>query len=466
MVEDLKRVEAEAVGDIWVNSEAYKNLLVLCDQYGSRFAGTKGEKPAVNYMVSKLREYSLENVTADPFTYVGWKRGSAKFELLKPVKRDLPAISLPLCPSGIVEGEVIDLGNGDPLEFKRREKEIAGKIVMCTSAPGAGGREVHRRTKYGYGVAFGAKGFIFGNHNPGQLLVTGSLRPAYRMAGEIPAVGVSWETVSFILRLMEKGKVNIRIRTTDKVIPNSTSWNVSGEIPGSILKDHFIVIGGHFDGHDISQGAMDDASGACVVMEVARALAKFKGSFKRSLRFLCFAAEEMGVTGSTCYVAKHQGEMGKVDLMVNCDGAGRATRHTFRVSGPLELIKFLQTIAEEMGYPMNVGSSLSTASDHWPFYVQRVPAVSYASAPDPLIAPIVAAQGRGFGHTSADTVDKVDHRGLKEAAMVLAQFVMRLANIDEISSRMSLKEIVEYLEQRGVAEELRIQKKWHPETVR
>jgi len=466
LVEDLKRIEAGAVGDIWVNSEAYENLLVLCDEYGSRFAGTKGEKPAVNYMVRKLREYGLEKVDADPFTYVGWKRSPAKLELLELVKRELQAISLPLCPPSDIEGEVIDLGNGEPSEFKRREKEIAGKIVMCTSAPGAGGREVHRRTKYGYGVAFGAKGFIFGNHNPGQLLVTGSLRPAYRMAGEIPAVGVSWETVSFVLRQMKKGRVKARIKATDRVILDSTSWNAVGEVHGSDLKDRFIVIGGHFDGHDISQGAMDDASGACVVMEVARALAKFSGRFKRSLRFICFAAEEMGVTGSTAYVAKHLDEMGKVDLMINCDGAGRANRHTFRVSGPSELVKSLGAIAKEIGYPMDVGSSVSTASDHWPFYMQQVPSVSYASAPDPMVASIVAAQGRGFGHTSADTVDKVDHRGLKEAAMVLAQFVIRLANMDEISRRMSLKETVEYLEQRGVAEELRIQKKWHPEKAR
>jgi len=466
LAEELKRIQAEAVGDIWVSSEAYTNILVLCDDYGSRFAGTKGEKPAVNYMVRKLKEYGMVNVAADSFTYVGWRRGKAKLELLKPMKLEPPAISLPLCPPGNVEGEVIDLGNGEPSEFKRRENEIGGKIVMCTSAPGAGGREVHRRTKYGYGVSFGAKGFIFGNHNPGQLLVTGSLRPAYRMAGEIPAVGVSWETVSFILRQIKKGGATVMMRTTDKVIPNATSWNVVGEIPGSTLKDRFIVVGGHFDGHDISQGAMDDASGACVVMEVARVLAKYEGRFKRSLRFICFAAEEMGVTGSTAYVAKHQAEMEKVDLMINCDGAGRSNRHNFRVSGPLELVKSLETIAQEIGYPMNVGSLVSTASDHWPFYMQQVPAVSYASAPDPAIATMVAAQGRGFGHTSADTVDKVDHRGLKEAAMVLTQFVVRLADMDKISGRMSMKEMVDYLEQRGVAEELRIQKKWHPEKAR
>jgi len=463
---DLKKMEVEVVGDIWVNGEAYQNLLVLCDEFGSRFAGTEGEKHAVDYMVKKLKEYGLDNVKADPFTYVGWKRGRCKLELIEPIERELPAISLPLSPPGQVEGEVIYLRSGDPSEFKRREDEIAGKIVLCTSGAGPGGRRVHRRTKYGYAVALGALGFIFANHNPGQLPITGSLRPAYRMAGEIPAISVSWETASFILRQMEKGRVRVRLTTTDKIIPESTSWNVVGEIPGSSLKDRFIIVGGHFDGHDISQGAMDDASGACVVLEVARALAKFKGRFKRSIRFICYAAEEMGVTGSTCYVAKHLDEIEKIDLKINCDGAGRRIRHTFRVSGPLELIGTLEAISKEIGYPMDIGPSLSTASDHWPFYMQGVPAVSFASIPEPEIAPLVAAQGRGFGHTPADTVDKVDPRGLKEGAMVLAQFLIRLANMDRISRRMTREEIIDYLEKKGVVEELKIQKKWHPEAPR
>lgn len=161
--------------------------------------------------------------------------------------------------------------------------------------------------------------------------------------------------------------------------------------------------------------------------EVARALAKFKGVFRRSLRFLLFSAEELGVTGSTCYVAKRLEEMSKVDLMINCDGAGRAARHTFRVSGPPELVETLQTISKEMGYPMRVETALSTASDHWPFYMQSVPTASLSSATEPA----ALALGRGFGHTSADTVNKVDHRGLKEGALVSAQFLMRLADMEK-----------------------------------
>ncbi|MFQ6052945.1 MAG: M28 family metallopeptidase, partial [Candidatus Bathyarchaeia archaeon] len=289
-------------------------------------------------------------------------------------------------------------------------------------------------------------------------------RPAYRMAGEIPGIGVSKETGSFIVRQMGRGPVRVRMTTTDEVNPAERSWNVVGEIPGGELRDRLIVVGAHFDGHDIAQGAMDDGAGAVTIMEAARALAKHKGTLKRTIRFICFACEEIGVTGSTCYVDKHRDELDSIDLMINCDGAGRGLRHGFRVSGPQELIGYLQSLADEIGYRMRVEPSLSAASDHWPFYMQGIPAATFAATRDPAE---VARVGRGWGHTSADTLDKVDPRGLKEGAATLAQFLIRLA--DEpgaIAERTPIEEIVAYLEEKGLAKTLRIQKKWHPDSIR
>jgi hypothetical protein len=75
--------------------------------------------------------------------------------------------------------------------------------------------------------------------------------------------------------------------------------------------------------------------------------------------------------------------------------------------------------------------------------------------------------GRGWTHTSADTIDKVDPKYLKDAAMVLAQSLIRLANEPgEIAERTLKEEIVGKLENSGVAEILRVQLKWHPESIR
>jgi len=175
MVSDI---EKDVLGEIWASNEAYETLIHLCDEFGSRFAGTEGEKPSAEYIASKLIEYGLEKVALDDFLYVGWKRGEAKLELLNPKKMSLYTQSLALCPptplEGI-EGEIIYLGPGFPELFEEKKDKIDGKIVLCTSQPRPSGEMVHRRTKYGYAVKYGAIGVIFVNHNPGQLMPTGGV---------------------------------------------------------------------------------------------------------------------------------------------------------------------------------------------------------------------------------------------------------------------------------------------------
>ncbi len=254
------KTERELIGEIWQTSEIHKNMLVLADEIGSRFAGTPSERQAQEYMVDKFKEYGYENARAVSFKYYGWRRGPVTLEMTEPIKREFEAISLAMSPGGIVEADVINLGTGSPEEFEAvGPEDVEGKIVLCNSATSPAGRRVHRRTKYGYAVKYGAVGFIFMNHNPGQLVPTGSLRPSYRMGGEIPGIGVSLETGSLMQRLA--GDRPLRVKFTDKseVVPNSESANIVAELSGR--SDEWIVVGGHYDGHDITQGAMDNLSG-------------------------------------------------------------------------------------------------------------------------------------------------------------------------------------------------------------
>jgi len=465
------KAEKAIVGDIWASNEQFQNLVKMCDEFGSRFAGTEGEKKAVEFMVERLGAYGLSNVAAEPFRYIGWFRRTADMAMVKPLECELPCMSLALSPSTPSEGleaDVVDVGAGKKQDYEKAKQQVPGKIVLCSTEPfDSEGNWGHRRTRYGFAVLHGASGFIFMQHLPGQLPQTGSLRPGYRMLGEIPGVGVSLETGSFIRRQLKRG-VSIHMNVQNEVKQNWTAYNVAGEIPGSKYPDELIVVGAHFDGHDIAQGAADDASGAVVVMDVARAMVPFRHLFKRTIRFLLFGAEELGVTGSTCYLDQHKAEIPKMTLMINCDGAGRAGRHRFAVYCPLELVQYLEGISKEINYPMTIPTPLGAASDHWPFFMAGIPAIGFAAGPpDPLTGAVVAALGRGFGHTSADTVDKVDPRGLKEASMVLAQFLLRIASEEKpTAGHTPVEEIVKRLEERGEAEALQIQKKWHPDTIR
>jgi Zn-dependent M28 family amino/carboxypeptidase len=467
--EELREIEREIIGEIWQNSEIHQNMFVLADQIGSRFAGTPSERQAQDYMLEKLGEYGYTNAEAEPFTYHGWERGSVKLEMISPEEKTFDAISLAMSPGGRLEGEVIDLGTGSPEEFEAIDPtDVEGRIVMCSSATSPSGKRVHRRTKYGYAVEYGAIGFIFMNHNPGQLPPTGSLRPAYKMGGEIPGIGVSLETGSHMRRLAKGKSLEVGIKDGSKIIPDTRSANIICELAGDGSRDEFILIGGHYDGHDIAQGAMDNLSATAVIMELARALKPYEGKFKRNIRFICFACEEIGVTGSTCYVDQHQDEMEEIGVMINLELGGLAykegTQHAaFTIYQPPGLKEYLKEFTERINYPMTISEGTSAASDHWPFYMQGVPTMYMHAEPSPQRMIV----GRGWGHTTADTMDKVDHRNLEEGAMVIVRLLLQMANQEEkIAEHTSLDKIINHLEKTGMRRILEIQKKWHPKRVR
>jgi hypothetical protein len=87
------------------------------------------------------------------------------------------------------------------------------------------------------------------------------------------------------------------------------SANVVGYIEGSdpLLKKQAVVVGGHLDhlgrrGEYIYNGAEDNASGACAVLAMARALALNPEKPKRSVVFCLWTGEEEGLLGSRYYV--------------------------------------------------------------------------------------------------------------------------------------------------------------------
>jgi Zn-dependent M28 family amino/carboxypeptidase len=467
--EEFLRVERAIIGEMWQSDAIRANMLYMADEIGSRFAGTESERLAQEYMVKKLKEYGYDNARAETFTYYGWTRGDVALEMLEPQTRKFPTIALALSPGGIVEADVIDLGTGSPEEFEAVDPaDVDGKIVLCSSATSPKGRRVHRRTKYGYAVEYGAIGFIFMNHNPGQLPPTGSLRPSYRMQAEIPGVGVSLETGSLMLRLAKGKNLKIRIVDGSKVVPDSISANIIADLPGGSKPDEWIVIGGHYDGHDIAHGAMDNLSGTTVTMELARIFKKYQGSLDRSVRFVCFGCEEIGVTGSTCYVESHVNEMKDVALMINMELGGLAnkdgTNHAaFTVFQPPELTEMLEKFSEEIGYKMTVSEGTSAASDHWPFFMQGIPTIAMGAEPSPQMLVV----GRGWGHTTADMMDKVDNRNLQEGAMIIARLLLRLVNEkDTIGAHTPLEEIIKQLDESGMKKNLEIQRKWHPYSLR
>jgi hypothetical protein len=143
-----------------------------------------------------------------------------------------------------------------------------------------------------------------------------------------------------LLALLKEGKplphfdLPARISAiVDAKVADITSENVVGVLPGSDpeLRDEFVVLSAHLDHLGISEegqgedkvdrlfnGAMDNASGIAVLLQVARDLSRKKAP-RRSIVFAAVTAEELGLLGSRAFVAAAQARGQRIVANINTD---------------------------------------------------------------------------------------------------------------------------------------------------
>jgi Zn-dependent M28 family amino/carboxypeptidase len=453
----LQDAERQVIGDVWTSDEPYLNLLHLCDEIGNRWAGSPSEHAAGEYIQSKLVAYGLQNVRLEPVQFGAWERGEAVLRMTQPVEKTFSCVALPYCPAGEIEAELIDVGDGEEEDFARLGDAVRGKIAVSAAETNPIGRPSgklsHRTDKLARAVAAGAIGFVFVNQNPGLLHITGGIGAPGGKSAPIIGIGVSWETGSAILRLARKGAgARLHIRTGGRFFEN-TSYNVVGEIPGSTSPDELVLAGAHYDGHDISQGALDDGAGTVVCMEAARALAALpREAIGRTIRFILFCGEEVGLFGSWAYTAAHADESARTRFMLNLDtaGRGRGGSESLQLTGAPDLVPYFQSHALGAKYAYPVNHRFQSHSDHFPYALRGIPSATLSSPDDKS-----ALVGRGWGHTEADTVDKADLRGLQMAAVLTARILLQVASDQDFPGRRrSREEVLAQVREAGLEERL------------
>lgn len=119
--------------------------------------------------------------------------------------------------------------------------------------------------------------------------------------------------------------IEMRGREQLTAVPNVLAWQ-----PGSDpeLAHEYLVIGAHLDhlgrrGDEVYPGADDNGSGSTALLNIAQAIALNPVKPKRSILFMWFAAEEMGLLGSAHYVANPVLPLEHMICMLNIDMVGR-----------------------------------------------------------------------------------------------------------------------------------------------
>ena len=170
--------------------------------------------------------------------------------------------------------------------------------------------------------------------------------------------------------------------------------NVVALLKGSdpVLSEQYIVIGAHYDhlgmgGSNsgsrmpdtsaVHNGADDNASGTAMVIELARALAE-QGAPPRSIIFVAFSAEEMGLLGSKFFIDNPPVPAGSIETMFNFDMVGRfdKEKNSISVSGTgtsSEGDSILLVYEKDLPFKVVHSPDGYGPSDHAAFYAANIP---------------------------------------------------------------------------------------------
>jgi len=220
--------------------------------------------------------------------------------------------------------------------------------------------------------------------------------------------------------------------------------NVVAVLPGTSLPDKRLIVSAHYDSLNIvrkpdapevtpeggepaaddvidfdksveatAPGVTDNAAGTALVLELARVMSQYK--FEKTIVFIAFGGEEIGLVGSSLYSLKAKERKDQIEAVLNNDVVGVAIAgdghaesglvHVFSEepadSPSRELARYIRETAQRYvpGFraePVFRQDRFSRNGDHTPFNANGFAAVRFTSA----------AENLGIQHSANDTFDK------------------------------------------------------------
>ncbi len=214
-----------------------------------------------------------------------------------------------------------------------------------------------------------------------------------------------------------------KVKKQDRIARDVELHNVVAVLKGTVHPEQQILVTGHYDSLVINRrpgaagqggglapgeapaggpeidyqkqdapGVTDDGSGTAVVMELARVMSQHK--FDKTLVFIAFAGEEVGLIGSTLYAANAKKNGDKIEAVLNNDivgselaGNGRIDNGRVNVfadepadSGSRAVARYIEEIGGRYvpGFKVDLvfrADRVGRGGDHTPFHQEGFGAV-------------------------------------------------------------------------------------------
>lgn len=351
----------------------------LSIEIGPRPAGEPGELRAAQWLAKTLQElgyhtqlHEFPAVAADPAAVI---------------PADLIAAAAPIAPAVFVQGSPVRRAEGPlvyidalgaPRDFAATDVDGAIAVVhrgeLTFSAKARNAREA------------GAVALVVVNYDDGPV------RAQIVEPVEIPVIIVSRFSDAAIQRARGSPAEIVAPPENPAESPAPTSRNVIAKRPAATCR---VYIGAHYDSVPRVPGANDNASGAAILVALARAYAGTRAAAQ--ICFAAFGSEEIGLVGSRALVQEllQNGRLADTRAMLNLDAVGNGTPPIAAIGDPA-LAARAAALAAQIGIAVHAGAHPEgLASDHVPFQDQDIPVLAFFLP-------------NGILHVPADTFDNLD----------------------------------------------------------
>jgi hypothetical protein len=300
------------------NSKCYSWLDDLSNKIGSRLSGSVGAEKGVAYVKAQLETLGLDKVYLQEVMVPKWVRGEKETAYFMDNKTK---VTIPICALGGsiatsksgLTAEVIEVKSLKELETLGEEK-LKGKIIFYNrpfeaeniDAFKSYGKCVDQRY-YGAKEAtkYGAVGTIVRSMN---FRLDDFPHTGAQSYGDIPKVNyiptaaISTNAAELLSKkLKENSKLKFYMKLSCQTLDDVLSYNVIGEITGSVHPEKIMTVGGHLDSWDLADGSHDDGAGVVQSMAVLECLKKLNYKPKNTIRVVLFMNEENGGRGGKKY---------------------------------------------------------------------------------------------------------------------------------------------------------------------
>ena len=373
----------------------------------TRIAGSPEEEKSAQILKEECDKLGVPAII-QPFEIEQGIVEEATLEILEPFQQEIPVTGYQCAqntPEGGLEAPFLYVENADDVSLSNAR----GKIVLVN-----GYMRVPLFRKL---MKAGVAGIVT---MEGQLrdkreetdLSTRKLRRTLRAFGNVPMVHTRvLDAIDMVRKGACKARLVLKGRTEEW-----TSHNVIATVLGTEKPEEIVSFGAHYDSVDFSKGVYDNGAGSVINMEVLRYFAE--NPPKRTLKFVWYGSEEIGLEGSWAYVKAHKEELEAHKLMINVD-VGGPVLGVDRITATAEkaLASYLEYFVKIHGFAAEVKQGIYS-SDSIPFADSGVPGVNFSRD---------GAPGAAYIHDRFDTLSFLSADMLEKTTRIVLEFGKEMA---------------------------------------